>query len=348
MKNRKRTLTGIIAVVLVIALASTVIPASFVQAATTVVRFDPAASTLSIGQTVTIHIRIDDVAGLAGDEVHILYNPSILEVQDADPNQTGVQITIGSFLYPDFIALHSVDPVQGKIDFSVLQLPPRPAVSGSGVLASITFKAIGNGTSPLTFSSVLLSDSNANPIPASLQNGQVTVSGSSAPTPTPGPGSPTPTPTPGYPTPTPGPGYPTPTPLPSGNILGYHSVRYRETLFCIGRAYTINPWAIASQNNISYPYHLRIGQVLAIPNVPWTNITYGPVCPRQFDGGTTPPTPVPTPTPPSGCRTTYVVRPGDTLSSIAWRYGTTVWAIAARNNIANPNLIFPGQTLCIP
>lgn len=44
----------------------------------------------------------------------------------------------------------------------------------------------------------------------------------------------------------------------------------------------------------------------------------------------------------------YVVRPGDTLTSIAQRYGTTVAAIVEANNITNPNLIFVGQVLLIP
>ena len=45
---------------------------------------------------------------------------------------------------------------------------------------------------------------------------------------------------------------------------------------------------------------------------------------------------------------TYTVRSGDTLSGIAAKYGTTYQAIAAKNNIANPNLIYPGQVLQIP
>lgn len=44
----------------------------------------------------------------------------------------------------------------------------------------------------------------------------------------------------------------------------------------------------------------------------------------------------------------YTVRPGDTLGSIARLYGSTVQAIVSANNIANPNLIFPGTTLVIP
>ncbi|MBN1886604.1 MAG: LysM peptidoglycan-binding domain-containing protein [Thermoflexales bacterium] len=142
--------------------------------------------------------------------------------------------------------------------------------------------------------------------------------------------------------PTAGPTLPTATPLPPPpptQILGYHTVRAGETLFCIGRAYAVSPWAIASQNGISaYPDYLRIGQVLAIPNVPWVD-TYGPVCTRQFGGGAPQPT---------ACWAMHTVYFGDTLYSLAQRYGTTVWAIAATNNIANPNLIYVGQTLCIP
>jgi hypothetical protein len=46
--------------------------------------------------------------------------------------------------------------------------------------------------------------------------------------------------------------------------------------------------------------------------------------------------------------TTHVVQPGETLYLIAIRYGTTVDALAAANNITNPNLIYVGQVLVIP
>ncbi len=41
----------------------------------------------------------------------------------------------------------------------------------------------------------------------------------------------------------------------------------------------------------------------------------------------------------------YTVRPGDTLSSIAERFGTSVAQLAEINGIANPNVIFAGQVL---
>lgn len=42
---------------------------------------------------------------------------------------------------------------------------------------------------------------------------------------------------------------------------------------------------------------------------------------------------------------TYTVRSGDTLSSIAARFGTSYQALASLNGIANPNLIYVGQVL---
>ncbi len=50
----------------------------------------------------------------------------------------------------------------------------------------------------------------------------------------------------------------------------------------------------------------------------------------------------------SAFATTTTVRPGDTLSAIAQRYGTTVSALAAANGITNQNQIYAGATLQIP
>jgi LysM repeat protein len=44
----------------------------------------------------------------------------------------------------------------------------------------------------------------------------------------------------------------------------------------------------------------------------------------------------------------HIVRRGETLSRIAWRYGTSVWAITRANGLRNPNYIWAGQRLCIP
>ena len=50
----------------------------------------------------------------------------------------------------------------------------------------------------------------------------------------------------------------------------------------------------------------------------------------------------------SGGDRAYSVASGDTLSKIGYRYGTSWSALAAYNHIVNPNLIYGGQTVCIP
>jgi LysM repeat protein len=173
---------------------------------------------------------------------------------------------------------------------------------------------------------------------------------------------PTMTPFPTYIPPTyfpPPPPPPPPPPAYAYTILGYHTVKPGETLYCIGRGYQVSPWAIASVNYIPWPYYVYANQQLAIPNAPWYNIPAGPVCAPQFGPGPyptftpAPPTPTPnplTPTPvPVGCRYYHYVQWGQTLSGIAWHYGTTIQSILYANpSITNPNLIYAGSTLCIP
>ena len=109
-------------------------------------------------------------------------------------------------------------------------------------------------------------------------------------------------------------------------------VKTGDTLFSIGRLYNVNPYAIAAANNIPYPYIIYPGQQLIIPT-----------------GGTTPP-PGTTPVPPQPgvCRYYHTVRPGENLFRISMAYGVPMATIAAANGIVNYNLIYAGQTLCIP
>jgi LysM repeat protein len=125
---------------------------------------------------------------------------------------------------------------------------------------------------------------------------------------------------------------------PPGGILGYHTVRAGETLYCIGRAYGVDPFAIASHNGIVNPNRISVGMVLAIPNVP-KSLPPGRACPRQFGDGTPPP---------SDCRWYHNVVRGENLYRISLHYGVSMYTIAQANGISNLNLIYAGQTLCIP
>jgi LysM repeat protein len=137
---------------------------------------------------------------------------------------------------------------------------------------------------------------------------------------------------PAQPTPAPQPTQAPQTSAPTTNAQGnvVHTVKAGETLFSIGRLYTVNPYSIAAANNIPYPYIIYPGQQLIIPT------------------GTVPPGPTPIPPQPGTCRYYHTVRPGENLYRISLAYGVPMSTIAAANGIVNYNLIYAGQTLCIP
>lgn len=321
-------------------------PIGYGLAQGTTVVIAPSSIEVAVGATTTVDIRIENVNDLFGAEVHLTFDPALLEVMDADSGTADVQIQPGTFLTPFVIAQNIADQAAGKIHFAVSQGSSDESVSGSGALATVTFRGKAAGTSTISFDSALLADRDGEPISAVTQGGSITVTGGDTPTPTntptPGPTpTPTPTPTPGptlTPTPTPTSG-PSPTPTstpPAADILGYHTVQPGETLFCIGRAYGVDPYAIATQNGILNPNLIRAGQVLAIPNVP-RSLPAGWVCPRQFNGDT-----------PPDCRWYHTVAAGENLYRISLRYGVSMWTIAEANDILNLHYIRAGEVFCIP
>jgi LysM repeat protein len=159
-----------------------------------------------------------------------------------------------------------------------------------------------------------------------------------------------------------------------------HIVQWGETLGVIARRYGVTVSAITQANGLYNPNYIYAGQILVIPTgVPapspggptttyvvqrgdtlriiaarygttvnelvWLN---GIVNPNLIYVGQVLKVPVvgtPAP-PPATC--VYYVQAGDTLTRIALRYGTTVWALAIANNLANPSFIYVGQQLVIP
>lgn len=155
----------------------------------------------------------------------------------------------------------------------------------------------------------------------------------SAPTPTPTPARPTRTPTPTVvPSPTDTPtATPTPTPVPPRA----HQVRQGETLITIAQQYDTTVEEILALNPGINPQLLQTGQVLLIP--PVLSPEASPVEPGE-----------PTGTP--GGFIIHVVAPGETLLSIAERYGVTVALIRAANPElpAGSDVIRVNQSLVIP
>jgi len=111
-----------------------------------------------------------------------------------------------------------------------------------------------------------------------------------------------------------------------------YTVQAGDTLGKIAARSGTTVAALLLRNGLSNPDVLAIGQKLKMPG-----------------GGGAAPVAVGTPKPATGGQgRTYVVQKGDTLLSIARRYGLTTKQLQAANNITNPDKIFPGQKLVIP
>ena len=103
------------------------------------------------------------------------------------------------------------------------------------------------------------------------------------------------------------------TTVPNKQPEATHVVQYGETLSSIAYQYGTDYQTLAALNGLANPNLIYPGQILKVNGSVVSNI--------------------------------YTVQYGDNLSSIAAKLGTTYQTLAALNGLANPNLIYPGQTL---
>jgi LysM repeat protein len=95
-----------------------------------------------------------------------------------------------------------------------------------------------------------------------------------------------------------------------------------DTMYNIARRFGVTVEDLAAANGIPDLWRVEVGRVLFIPVAA--------------------PSAAPSPV------TTYIVQPGDTLYSIARRFGLPLEALASANGIPDPQRIFVGQRLVIP
>jgi len=97
-------------------------------------------------------------------------------------------------------------------------------------------------------------------------------------------------------------------------------VQEGDTLYSIARAFGVSVETLQQVNNITDPSLLAIGQTLVIPG---------------FEGV-------------DGQLATYRIQPGETLPSLAKRFGVTPEVLIRLNHITNPELLYVGQFVIYP
>jgi len=324
-------------------------PAAQVENA--ILRVQPSTQQLNVGAVATIEIQIANVADLAGADVELRFNPAVLQVQDANPATEGVQIQPGTFLQPDFVVTNEADNTTGVIRYILTQVAGTPPAAGAGTLATVNFQAVTPGISDLPFTISTLSSSVPAAIPVTAQGGQIIVTQPGQPTiePTAGPTAepttgvtvvptqaptatatlvppplPTATPTAIPPTPAPTPTLPPLAKIPPGATLGfcYRVEPGEENIHFLAQKFGVTPYAINLVNDLHPPSYIFTHQILFMP--------------QQLGRGPN----------------VYIIRQGDTMTSIAAECHLTPEIIMDRNHLdpaIDPNQPLPeGQGLRIP
>ena len=135
----------------------------------------PAYNTVSVSQTITVELRINDVLNLYGAQVELVFDPAIVEVVDAYDFVPGIQIEEGDFPVAEAKIRNQVDNRSGTIEYAVSLQGDKPGVSGSGTLARITFHGLEEGISTVRFTRVILSDPQSVQISARTEDGVIVV-----------------------------------------------------------------------------------------------------------------------------------------------------------------------------
>ena len=133
--------------------------------------------------------------------------------------------------------------------------------------------------------------------------------------------------------------------------LNWHTVRKGETLLSIAKKLKVSRTDLAEANYLSVRAKLDMGQRLVIPRAPALLATRPEIPPPAADPAEEPvvvavSTSAPRESTPQAASVTYRVKRGDTLSSIARLYRTTVASLRAWNRLRS-NSIQVGQRLTI-
>jgi len=126
------------------------------------------ASAIEADTTLVVNVEVANAANLFGVELHLNFNPVLLEVVDVDEATEGVQIAYGDFFAPDFVVQNRADNITGAVTYVGIQVAPTQPVTGSGTLATVVFHGKAQGPLKLELAQVLLSTPDGQALPVEI------------------------------------------------------------------------------------------------------------------------------------------------------------------------------------
>jgi hypothetical protein len=132
----------------------------------------PSATSVGLNGVFDVYINITGASNLYGWQLDVSFDPSVL---------SALSTTEGTFLsnggFSTFFIGGTLDNATGLVgNMADTRRGPVLGANGDGLLARISFQAVGLGTGSLTFGNVLLGDPSAQPLAlGSLTGATVTV-----------------------------------------------------------------------------------------------------------------------------------------------------------------------------
>ena len=116
-------------------------------------------------------------------------------------------------------------------------------------------------------------------------------------------------------------------------LLIQHRVRSGDNVIRIAERYKVSPRAVAAANRLKAPYLVRLGTTVKVPVVRTVRASSAPHAAATGHARTT--------------TARHMVRPGDTLSALAARYGTSVARLAQLNGLRAPYVLYVGRSVVV-
>jgi hypothetical protein len=129
--------------------------------ATATLTLSPTSASVAVNQTFTVNVNLNTAgAPVDGVDIYMLrFNPTVLQVVDSNGGVAGIQIAPGALM--SNTAINTVDNSAGTIQFSQ-STSGGSSFTGSGVLATITFRGNAGGSSTVNFDFSVGSTSDTN------------------------------------------------------------------------------------------------------------------------------------------------------------------------------------------
>jgi hypothetical protein len=145
------------------------VPTSAPQAGTAAARlhFEPAATTMKVGDTTTLGLAVSNVTDLYSIPLLVHYNPAVIQVEEV---RNGGFLSGGT---QEIAIVQAPGSQPGEIVVSATRQPNTPGINGTGTLVGFVIRAIAPGNSSLQILQVNAHDSQQRTIP--MVSGEATI-----------------------------------------------------------------------------------------------------------------------------------------------------------------------------